>query len=58
MHSDDWSERLWQDDFDQMCISMVIPTSGHIFQRKDIAGRFDYRHELGYMPQKEGILII
>jgi Cu-processing system ATP-binding protein len=34
-------------------LGMVIPTSGHIFFKgKDIAGQFDYRHQLGYMPQK------
>jgi len=34
-------------------LGMVIPTSGHIYVKgKDIAGQFDYRHELGYMPQK------
>src|SRR6188768_1137151 len=34
-------------------LGMVIPTSGHIYVKgKDIAGQFDYRHHLGYMPQK------
>jgi len=34
-------------------LGMVIPTSGRInFKGKNIAGQFDYRHELGYMPQK------
>jgi len=34
-------------------LGMVIPTSGQIlFKGKDIAGQFDYRHQLGYMPQK------
>jgi len=34
-------------------LGMVIPTSGHIlFKGKDIGGQFDYRHQLGYMPQK------
>ena len=34
-------------------LGMVIPTSGHIYIKgKDIAGQFDYRHHLGYMPQK------
>jgi len=34
-------------------LGMVIPSSGNIYIKgKDIAGQFDYRHHLGYMPQK------
>lgn len=34
-------------------LGMVLPTSGHIyFKGRDIAGQYDYRHDLGYMPQK------
>jgi Cu-processing system ATP-binding protein len=34
-------------------LGMVIPTSGRIFFKgTDIAGQYDYRHKLGYMPQK------
>lgn len=34
-------------------LGMVIPTSGTItFQQKDIARDFQYRHGIGYMPQK------
>jgi Cu-processing system ATP-binding protein len=34
-------------------LGMVIPTSGKIlFQKKNIARDFQYRHQIGYMPQK------
>lgn len=34
-------------------LGMVIPTSGDIlFQKKNIARDFRYRHQIGYMPQK------
>lgn len=34
-------------------LGMVIPTSGSIFfDQKDIANHYQYRHDIGYMPQK------
>lgn len=34
-------------------LGMVIPTSGSIFfDQKDIANQYQYRHDIGYMPQK------
>jgi Cu-processing system ATP-binding protein len=34
-------------------LGMVIPTSGSIlFKHKNIASDFQYRHDIGYMPQK------